>query len=111
MVTQPKVSGKAGISSGTYINCLEMNAKFLALRYSLPHLTGYLMLVQTENMVVVSYINHQEGLCSHPMFRLVQQILFWVQDILISLKVVYIPGHLNFGSRHPVEEGVEDQGM
>lgn len=43
---------------------------------------------------VVSYIIHKH---LHPLFRLAQQILLWVDGKLLSLSAVYIPGHLNSG--------------
>jgi len=48
------------------INCLEMKSVFLSPRYFLLDLRVYNMLVWTDNMSVVSYINHQGGLHSHP---------------------------------------------
>uniref|UniRef100_A0A673I772 Complement C3-like n=1 Tax=Sinocyclocheilus rhinocerous TaxID=307959 RepID=A0A673I772_9TELE len=42
-----------------HINCLEMVAVFLALKTFLPALKGQHVLVQSDNMTVVVYINHQ----------------------------------------------------
>jgi len=70
------------------INCLEMKSVFLSPRYFLLDLRVYNMLVWTDNMSVVSYINHQGGLHSHTLFRLVQQIQ----------RAVSIPGHSNMGA-------------
>ncbi len=47
---------------------------------------------------VVSYINHQGGLRSRHLYRLAHQILVWAQGKLLSLRAVYIPGHLNVGA-------------
>ncbi len=38
------------------------------------------------------------GLRSHPLYRLAHQILLWAQGKLLSLRAVYIPGHLNQGA-------------
>ncbi|KAI2668514.1 Transposon Ty3-G Gag-Pol polyprotein [Labeo rohita] len=46
----------------------------------------------------VMFINHQGGLCSRPLYKLVHQILVWSQDKLLSLRAVYVPGHLNLGA-------------
>ncbi len=40
-----------------HINCLELRAVFLALKYFLPILGGYHIIVRTDNMAVVSHIN------------------------------------------------------
>ncbi|KAG1925996.1 apolipoprotein L3-like, partial [Pimephales promelas] len=47
-----------------HINCLEMKAVENALRFFLPFLKGHHVLVRTDNMSVVSYINRQGGLRS-----------------------------------------------
>ncbi len=81
-----------------HINRLEMLAVFQALRHFLPDLRNHHVLVRTDNTAVVSYINHQGGLRSRPLYRLAHQILVWSQSKLLSLRAVYIPGHLNVGA-------------
>ncbi len=44
-----------------HINCLELRAVFLALKYFLPVLGGHHIIVRTDNIVVVSHINRQGG--------------------------------------------------
>ncbi|KAL0165643.1 hypothetical protein M9458_037487, partial [Cirrhinus mrigala] len=81
-----------------HINCLEMLAVFRALKHFLPDLRDRHVLVRTDNTSVVSYINHQGGLRSRPLYKLAHQILVWSQDKLLSLRAVYVPGHLNLGA-------------
>ncbi len=81
-----------------HINCLEMLAVFRELKHFLPDLRDRHVLVHTDNTAVISYINHQGGLRSHPLYKLAHQILVWSQDRLISLRAVYIPGCLNVGA-------------
>ncbi|KAI2646546.1 Transposon Ty3-G Gag-Pol polyprotein [Labeo rohita] len=81
-----------------HINCLEMLAVFRALKHFLPDLRDRHVLVRTDNTSVVSYINHQGGLRSRPLYKLAHQILVWSQDKLLSLRAVYVPGHLNVGA-------------
>ncbi len=81
-----------------HINCLEMLAVFRALKHFLPDLRNHNVLVRTDNTAVVSYINHQGGLRSRPLCKLAHQILVWSQDKFLSLRAVYIPGHLNIGA-------------
>ncbi len=80
------------------INCLEMFAVFRALKHFLPELREHHVLVRTDNTSVVSYINQQGGLPLAPLYRLAQQILLWAQGKFLSLRAVYIPGHLNQGA-------------
>ncbi len=91
-----------GLWSGRYltwhINWLEMRVVFQALRHFLPDLRDHHVLVHTNNTAVVSYINRQGGLRSLPLYRLVHQILVWSQSKLLSLRAVYIPGHLIVGA-------------
>ncbi len=81
-----------------HINRLEMLAVFQALKYFLPDLRGHHVLVRTDNTAVVSYINHQGGLRLRHLYRLAHQILVWALGKLLSLRAVYIPGHLNVGA-------------
>ncbi|KAL0161017.1 hypothetical protein M9458_044742, partial [Cirrhinus mrigala] len=78
-----------------HINCLEMLAVFQALKHFLPDRN---VLVRTDNTTVVSYINHQGGLRSRPLYKLVHQILVWSRGKLLSLRAVYLPGYLNVGA-------------
>ncbi|XP_048017809.1 uncharacterized protein LOC125249543 [Megalobrama amblycephala] len=81
-----------------HINQLEMMAVFRALKYFLPDLRGHHVLVRTDNMSVVSYINHQGGLRSRQLCKLSHQILLWSQGKFLSLRAAYIPGHQNVGA-------------
>ncbi|KAI2659094.1 ORF V: Enzymatic polyprotein [Labeo rohita] len=78
-----------------HINCLEMLAVFQALKHFLPDLRDRHVLVRTDNTSVVSYINHQGGLRSRPLYKLAHQILVWSRGKLLSLRAVYLPGYLN----------------
>jgi len=78
-----------------HINYLDLMAVYNALRYFLPDLRGHLMLDRTVNTSVVSFINHQGSVCSHPLCKLAYKILLWSLGKLLSLTVVYIPGHWN----------------
>ncbi len=91
-----------GLRSGRHltwhINCLEMLAVFRALKHFLPDLRDRHVVVRTDNTAVVSYINHQRGLRSRPLYKLAHQILVWSQGKLLSLRAVHISGHLNMGA-------------
>ncbi|KAL0161520.1 hypothetical protein M9458_045245, partial [Cirrhinus mrigala] len=87
---------KAG--KGFHINCLEMLAVCHALRSFLPDLKGHHVLIRSDNMTVVSYINRQGGLSSRHLFTLVKDLLEWAQLNLASLRAVHVPGRLNQGA-------------
>ncbi len=78
-----------------HINCLELRAVFLALKYFLPVLGGHHIIVRTDNMAVVSHINHQGGSKSRTLDRLARHLLLWSQDKFLSLRAVHVPGVLN----------------
>lgn len=61
-----------------HINCLEIMAVYLGLKPFLPHLIGHQVLVQSDNMAVVSYINHHGGLRSS-LYRLDERLHLWAQ--------------------------------
>ncbi|KAI2654443.1 ORF V: Enzymatic polyprotein [Labeo rohita] len=94
---------------GFHINCLEMLAVCHALHSFLPNLKGHHVLVRSDNMTVVSYINRQGGLSSRRLFTLVKGLLEWAQLNLASLRAVHVPGRLNQGadmlSRNNVPSG------
>ncbi|KAL0199390.1 hypothetical protein M9458_007930, partial [Cirrhinus mrigala] len=58
-------------------------------------LRGEHVLVRTDNMAMVAYINHQGGLRSRRMSQLARHLLLWSLKWLKSLRAVHIPGELN----------------
>ena len=81
-----------------HISCLEMLAVFFALRHFLPDLRGHQVLVRSDNISVVFYINHQGGLRSRPLCKLAHHILFLSKDKFLSVRAMYIPGVDNVGA-------------
>ncbi len=81
-----------------HINCLEMLAVCQAWQFFLPDLKGHHVLIHSDNMSVVSYINHQGGLSSKRLCLLAECLLEWAQPHLRSLRVLHIPGKLNQGA-------------
>ncbi|KAI2650056.1 ORF V: Enzymatic polyprotein [Labeo rohita] len=78
-----------------HINCLELFAVLLALRRFLPVLRDKHVLIRTDNVPTVAYINRQGGLRSRRMSQLARHLLLWSQTRLRSLRAVHIPGELN----------------
>ncbi|XDV42202.1 hypothetical protein PO909_010910 [Leuciscus waleckii] len=81
-----------------YINCLEMRAVFLALKTFLPDLAGHHVLVRTDNMSVVSYINRQGGTRSFNLYTMAKHLLLWAHSNLRSLRAAHVLGILNQGA-------------
>ncbi|XDV16238.1 hypothetical protein PO909_016039 [Leuciscus waleckii] len=92
-----------------HINCLEMMAVDNALRRFRPQIAGHHVLVRSDNMSVVAYINRQGGITSRNLYRLAKRLLVWAQHNLRSLRAAHVPGHLNVGpdrlSRNNVPAG------
>ncbi len=84
--------------SGFHINCLEMLAVCRAWQFFLPDLIGRHVLIRSDNMSVVSYINHQGGVSSKRLFILAERLLEWAQLNLRSLRAAHLPGRLNQGA-------------
>ncbi len=81
-----------------HINCLELRAVFLALKFFLPVLGEHHVIVRTDNMAVVSHINRQGGSRSRTLDRLARHLLLWSQDKFLSLRAVHVPGVLNLAA-------------
>ncbi len=85
-------------TSGLHINCLEMLAVCHACQFFLPDIRGNHVLVRSDSMFVVSYLNHQGGLVSKPLWTLAYDLLVWAQTNLRSLKATHVPGKMNQGA-------------
>ncbi len=83
---------------GFHINCLEMLAVCRACQFFLPDLIGRHVLIRSDNMSVVSYINHQGGVSSKRLFILAERLLEWAQLNLRLLRAAHLPGRLNQGA-------------
>ncbi len=81
-----------------HIKCLEMLAVCLGLRNFLSDLSRCHVLVCSDSMTVVSYINRQGGLSSKLLFILAECPLSWAQLNLRSLRATLVPGKLNLGA-------------
>ncbi len=84
--------------SSFHISCLEMLAVCRACQFFLPDLKGRNVLIRSDSMSVVSYINHQRGVSSKRLFILAERLLEWAQLNLRSLRAAHLPGRLNQGA-------------
>ncbi len=83
---------------GFHINCLEMLAVCRACQFFLTDLIGRHVLIRSDNMSVVSYINHQGCVSSKRLFILAECLPEWAQLNLRSLRAAHLPGRLNQGA-------------
>ncbi|XDV44991.1 hypothetical protein PO909_013179 [Leuciscus waleckii] len=92
-----------------HINCLKMLAVSKALTRFCPLIKGHHVLIRSDNVSVVSYINRQGGLRSLTLYRLTRRLLIWARSNLLSLRAAHVPGLLNIGpdrlSRNQVPTG------
>ncbi len=100
MVYRKKAVSKddSNLDGHIHINCLEMLAVYLGLRTFLSDLRGHHVLVRSDSMMVVSYINRQGCLSSRRRFILAECLLRWAQLNLRSLRATHVPGKLNLGA-------------
>ncbi len=73
-------------------------------------LSLHTVIFRTDNMAVVSHINHQGGSWSRTLNRHAHRLLLWAQDKFLSLRAVHVLGVLNltavFLSRQKLRSGV-----
>ena len=93
-----------------HINVLELRTIYLSLCHFLPALKNKHVLVRTDNMSAIAYINHQGGLRSSALHSVAQTLLLWADKHLSSIRAVHLPGSLNSaadllsrGRPHPSE--------
>ena len=78
-----------------HINYLELKAVFLPLKEFQDLCSNKIVLVATDNTMVVSYINKEGGMWSGPLCALLWRILTWCTRKPVTLKARHIPGQLN----------------
>ncbi len=75
-----------------HINILELWAVHLALRQLGPRVKGRFILVRTDNMSVVAYLNKEGGTRSPSLCQQVIRLLTWCQERGIRLRGEHVPG-------------------
>ena len=78
-----------------YINLLELKAVLLALRFFQSNCRDNQVLIASDNISVVSYINKQGGTRSAELCALLWRILTWCHLNNVTLRVRHVPGSLN----------------
>ena len=81
-----------------HINFLELMAVQLALSHFLPLVRHQHVLVRTDNLTTMFYINKQGGMHSDRLDGLARSLTLWCVDNLASLTAEYVPGLLNRGA-------------
>ena len=75
-----------------HINLLEMWTVELSLKALLEVTRNKIVLVRSDNVTVVAYINRQGGTKSTSLCLHVRQLLLWARDEGMTLRAQYIPG-------------------
>jgi ribonuclease HI len=78
-----------------HINCLEMEAVFLALKKFIHVLRGQKVLIRTDNTTVVQYVNKQGGTKSPSLCIQVWNLWQFAIENKVQLKAAHIAGNLN----------------
>ena len=80
---------------GIHSNFLELKAVLLALKSFEQQCKGQIVLIETDNTTVVSYINKEGGMRSGSLCALLWRLLSWCHPRKIVLRARHIPGRLN----------------
>ena len=83
------------LESKLHINYLELKAVFLALHEFQDLGIHNIVLVETDNTTVVSYINREGGMRSGPLCALLWRILIWGARNQVTLQARLISGWLS----------------
>ena len=78
-----------------HINYQELYCVKLALLHWQSQLQGQSVLVASDNVTVISYINKNSGTHSHTLHQLAKEILLWVHANNMVLRCRHIPGKNN----------------
>ena len=81
--------------SSAHINVLELRAVLLALRAFMPWIQGRHVLVRSDNVTTVFYINHQGGTRSGNCLPVARSVLLLARDRLLSIRAAHVPGKDN----------------
>ena len=81
-----------------HINFLELTAVLLALKRFEPFVRDCHVLVRTDNITTMAYINRQGGLASRTLDTLAIELTLWCDRHLRSIRAQHLAGHLNLGA-------------
>ena len=81
--------------ASNHINSLKLKAVLLALQNLESHVVGQSVLIRSDNMTVVSFINYQGGTHSSSLCRLALDLWEWCLQRKIFLQAAHIPGEDN----------------
>ena len=85
----------SGPELGWHINLQELETVTKACIYFAKHLRGKRVLVRSDNMTVVTYINHQGGTRSSTLCMAVWKLWKWAEKNQVFFKAVHLKGELN----------------
>jgi mRNA-degrading endonuclease HigB of HigAB toxin-antitoxin module len=79
-----------------HINFLELEAVYLALKHFLPELKSKQILIRSDNMTVIHYLNKQGGTKSEKLCNLTRKIWLLAIQSQIILRAAHLKGELNY---------------
>ena len=96
IVNGPFAQGKWSARESTeHINWLEMMAVWNCLREFQAVVTGKSILLQSDNMTVVHYVNKEGGTRSAKLCYLAWDLLLWCRENTVSIRAVHLAGSDN----------------
>jgi hypothetical protein len=78
-----------------HINQKELLAVFFVMRAFLGLIWGKVILIETDNMTVIAYLNKQGGTKSRAMWEVAEPFLRWLETHQIEVRVKHIAGIRN----------------
>ena len=78
-----------------HINILEMKTVILSLVAFLPQLLGQSVVLMSDNVTVVAYLQSEGGTVSRVLCHMALDIVLWTERQSVSLSARYIPGKKN----------------
>jgi ribonuclease HI len=78
-----------------HINVLEMLAVERTLRHFQEWLKGKVVLVRSDNMTVVTYLNKEGGTKSPSLCMRVWRLLVWAKEMHMEVRAQHVPGDQN----------------
>ena len=89
------IGGDWPASESRHINLLELHTVLLVLKHFILQVKGRHVLIRSDNMTTVAYINRQGGTRSLGLLRIAIDLWEWTNVNLLSLRAHHIAGRRN----------------
>ena len=78
-----------------HINWKELKSIHLAIQFFQSHISNKSLLIKSDNIVALAYLEHKGGTRSWTLFALAREILLLLHSLNTQITVQHISGHLN----------------